>query len=62
MAMELHELKAGDRVQLHPASTLWMQGARFGQVVSLGRKFAHVKLDRREGVFPVHPRNISEVL
>ena len=26
-------IKTGDRVELHPACDLWMQGARFGKLV-----------------------------
>ena len=37
--------KPGDRVQLHPATDLWMQGARYGTVVRTTSLRVHVKLD-----------------
>lgn len=42
------EGKPGDRVELHPASDLWMQGARFGTIeaVSSLTGEARVKLDK----------------
>lgn len=39
------ELKEGARVQLHPASDLWMRGARYGTIVQLSEFSADVKLD-----------------
>ena len=38
----------GDRVELHPGTDLWMQGARYGVVVALMptlRDQVHVRLD-----------------
>lgn len=40
------DFKPGDRVELHPATDLWMAGARYGTVVSTGRKNVVVDLDR----------------
>jgi hypothetical protein len=37
----------GLRVELHPATDLWMTGARYGSVVSAGRTRVTVKLDSR---------------
>lgn len=42
----------GDRVELHPATDLWMRGARYGVVVRLSctsKDRVHVKLDRLPG-------------
>lgn len=39
-------LAIGERVETHPATDAWMQGDRYGEVVSIGRKYVHVKLDR----------------
>jgi hypothetical protein len=39
----------GDRVELHPATDLWMKGARFGEVVGMSltpNDRVHVKLDK----------------
>lgn len=35
--MDYAELKQGDRVELHPATDLWMMGARFAYIT--GRRF-----------------------
>lgn len=42
----------GDRVEIHPASDLWMRGARYGVVVGLSitpRDHVKVELDRIPG-------------
>lgn len=39
----------GDRVELHPATDLWMRGARYGTVVRCSltpKDRVHVKLDK----------------
>lgn len=41
--------KVGDRVQLHPATDLWMRGARFGTVTKTGRSLVTVELDMIPG-------------
>lgn len=38
--------KVGERVELHPGTDLWMRNARYGEVVKVGRKWVHVKLDK----------------
>lgn len=52
--------KIGDRVELHPATDAWMRGDRFGEVVKVGRKVYHVKMDRSGRTLRVIPANISE--
>ena len=40
--------RIGDRVELHPATDLWMRGARYGEVIgtrSTHKDRVHVKLD-----------------
>lgn len=37
--------RQGTRVQLHPATDLWMRGARFGEVIAVGRTTAKIMLD-----------------
>ena len=49
--MEYGELSVGQRVELHPATDLWMRGARYGEIVELrpnggARGVAVVQLDR----------------
>jgi hypothetical protein len=46
----LADFKVGQRIELHPATNLWMAGARYGTMVRLGRKHVHVRLDRVPGV------------
>ncbi len=43
-----NKFEAGERVQLHPATDLWMQGARYGGVLSFDpmTNTVRVKLDR----------------
>jgi hypothetical protein len=59
MDLELKDFRAGDSVELHPATDLWMRGVRFGEVVSVGRKLVLVKLDRLARPVKVAPRNIG---
>jgi len=40
------DFSVGDRVELHPATDMWMRGARFGTVVKIGRTYVHVRLDK----------------
>lgn len=57
-----YDYKIGDfrkdmRVELHPATDLWMAGARYGTVISTGRTRVTVKLDRL-----TRPRRIAPEL
>jgi hypothetical protein len=36
----------GQRVEAHPATDAWMAGDRFGEVVKIGNKLIHVRMDR----------------
>ena len=36
----------GYRVQLHPGTDAWARGDRYGEVVKLGRRHLHVKMDK----------------
>lgn len=58
---ELSDFKPGDRVESHPATDLWMQGLRYGDVVRLGRTKVSVKFDRSERPRLVHPRNLLKI-
>jgi hypothetical protein len=57
----------GDRVELHPATDLWMRGAKFGRVVrlnagppmSLSVKMDHPKIKRAVRFDPVNVRRIT---
>lgn len=41
----LTDFQVGDRVMMHPATDRWMMGDRYGEVVSIGNKWIHVKMD-----------------
>lgn len=51
------DLRVGHRVEIHPGYDLWMQGARFGQVVKINGSVAVVRMDhpgvRKFHCFPV---------
>lgn len=52
----------GDRVQLHPATNLWMQGDRYGEVVKIRRGKVTLKMDRSGRVIRAFPHDISEII
>lgn len=56
------QFRAGDRVQLHPATDAWMMGDMYGTVIKVGRLLLHVRMDRSDKVRKVHPTNICEIL
>lgn len=58
----LKDFRVGDRVELHPATDLWMRGARFGTVDGVGRKFLTVRLDLRGHGVRVTPENIGDIV
>lgn len=51
----------GMRVALHPVTTSWAMGARYGEVVKIGRKFVYVKLDLTDRIIRLHPANIEAI-
>lgn len=53
------EYKVGDRIELHPATNAWLFGDRYGEIVKVGRKLYHVKMDRSGRTLKVLPRNIN---
>ena len=54
------ELKAGDRIEMHPATDHWMRGDRYGEVryVFASTGIVLVALDKSMKVLTVHPMNI----
>lgn len=52
------EFSKGDRVQLHPATNLWMRGARYGVVISATRRHVLVILDMTGKIVRVDPANL----
>lgn len=57
-APTLSDFKVGERVQTHPATSLWMRGARWGTVVSVGRKLVRVNVDALGKEVNIHPTNL----
>jgi hypothetical protein len=57
------DFKAGQRVALHPATDLWMQGARYGMVVSVNvaRSIVSVQVDGLNRARKIHPSNLLHV-
>lgn len=57
------DYRVGDRIELHPATDLWMRGARYGIVAAIGRKYVHIRLSMHEvKQYRVLPDNILSVL
>ena len=52
------DFKVGCRVQLHPATDMWMRGARYGNVTKIGRKYITVQLDVWKTPIRIHPDNL----
>ena len=48
----------GNRVQMHPETALWISGARFGDIIVVGRKYVTVKLDALPEPVQVLPANL----
>jgi hypothetical protein len=58
---EVRDFHEGARVELHPATDLWIRGARYGDVVKVGRTKVHVKLDRTGRVHRIVPALLRRV-
>lgn len=57
----IKDFTVGMRAELHPATDAWMFGDRYGEVVKVGRKLVHVKMDRTGRTLRMHPRNFFKV-
>jgi len=55
---EAREFKVGDRVEHHPASDLWMRGARYGTVTRVGKALVWVQNDKTGRVRWWHPESL----
>lgn len=58
MSNRIDSFTVGERVQLHPATDLWMRGARYGSVVKIGRLLVSVRLDATDRTVNMHPDNL----
>lgn len=61
MDLLLLTFNVGDRIELAPHLDRWMMGDRFGEIVKIGRRFLHVRLDKSEKTIPVVPENARKV-
>lgn len=61
MDLLLELFHVGDRIELAPHLDRWMMGDRFGEVVSIGRRYLHVKLDVSGDTINVVPENADKV-
>ena len=69
----LRHMHKGQRVQLHPATSEWMQGDRYGEVIGYGRARAPGRHNETTPTCPIrvrldsgrvrrfHPDNVSAV-
>ncbi len=57
----LKDFLEGDRVAMHPTSTVGLRGFRRGRVLRRGRKFLSVRTDHGKVVL-VLPRDIAEII
>ncbi|QNJ58297.1 hypothetical protein SEA_ELLIE_74 [Mycobacterium phage Ellie] len=55
------EFEVGARVATHPATSAWLRGDRFGEVVALGRNQVVVRLDRSQHAVRFTPRNLAHM-
>ena len=58
MTNTANEFTANERVQLHPATDLWMRGARWGTVKKIGRTLVHVHVDALDRAIKILPNNL----
>jgi hypothetical protein len=56
------DYQVGQRVQIHPATDAWMQGDRYGEVIKVGRKYVHVRMDRSRRTLAFLPKYVLEVV
>jgi hypothetical protein len=62
MEHRIEDFRAGDRIELHPATSMWMMGARYGTVMRVGRNKVTVNLDRIRRDVKLPPSAIGEIL
>ena len=56
------DFRPGERVQLHPATDLWMRGIRYGTVTLVGRLRVTVQLDVTNRFISILPRDILRIV
>lgn len=58
----LEQFSIGDRIELAPHLDRWMMGDRYGEIVEIGGRFLHVRMDASEKVVYVVPENVGRKL
>lgn len=58
----LNDFRIGDRVELHPATDLWMRGARYGTVIRVGRTVLTINVDKLGRTVRVAPEDIGQIV
>jgi hypothetical protein len=61
MDLLLLTFNVGDRIELKPHLNRSMMGDRFGEIVSIGRRYLHVHMDVSEKTVNVAPENATKV-
>jgi hypothetical protein len=61
MEYGIESFAVGQRIQTHPATDLWMAGARYGNVTKVGRGLVRVTLDCGK-VVALRPSDIVEII
>lgn len=61
MDLLLLTFNVGDRIELAPHLDRWMTGDRFGEIVKIGRRFLHVRMDVSDKTIPVVPENARKI-
>jgi hypothetical protein len=56
------DFRIGDRIEMHPATTLWMRGDRYGTVVAVGSTRVVVYLDKSERNLRMHASAILRTI
>lgn len=62
-AVPLDEFEVEQRIEVHPATELWMQGFRFGIVRKVGREKLTVEVNRLGATLTVtlRPRDVQRI-
>lgn len=55
----LTQYAVGDRIELAPATDRWMRGDQFGEIVKIGHRYLHVKMQTSGHTIPVVPENVN---
>lgn len=60
MDLLLELFHVGDRIELAPHLDRWIRGDRYGEIVKIGGRFLHVRMDRSDKIVYVVPENVGQ--